>query len=163
MPRKESSRSRENPQIDEAIELAKAFFRENAGEVPVDAPALLAEYFDVIVETAPLANRVSGTLINREHRIVLLSPEIPDEKKNFICAYFIGALLLEPEIEEIHYTDGVSYTGLEKAARKFAAELLMPEEIIKDMVDEGLDAEMIKLRVKCSEEAVRIRLGELRK
>lgn len=140
------------------------------GVLPVD-PVVLAQLLGIRVLNARLKEDVSGALVKRRGTdpSILLNKEDSKNRKRFTCAHELGHFIRrsdEPEqYEYVDYRDQLSSSGTdeeEKFANSFAANLLMPEALVREFHDEGLPAFRMAKRFGVSQEAMHFRLENLR-
>jgi Zn-dependent peptidase ImmA (M78 family) len=119
---------------------------------------------------ARLTEAVSGALVKRPGAdpSILLNAEDSKNRKRFTCAHELGHFIRrtdEPEqYEYVDYRDQLSSTGKdaeEKFANRFAANLLMPEFLVKAFHDEQLPEFRMAKKFGVSQEAMHYRLENL--
>lgn len=126
------------------------FFRED--------PELI-EYFGT--------NQVSGFLI-RDSKTIIVNQKDSFVRQRFTIAHEIGHYVLEKETRDsksISCRDANSSTGNDKfevAANAFAAELLLPEKLVKEfIIKAGISVKTAAIIFGVSEQTMKIRLRKL--
>jgi hypothetical protein len=134
-------------------------------ELPVPVEAIAEDLCGLVVEEVPSLD-VSGMLLPLERRICLNASE-PPERRRFTLAHELGHWTCQ-------YLEGVTAPrfcraeeigldsdakALEREANVFAAELLMPELLVRDAFDG--DPRRTASRLGVSEEAMAWRLHNL--
>ena len=95
-------------------------------------------------------------------------------RRRFTVAHELGHFFLHRDLIENSITDSVKYRYKPEAnrlvqdqheieANKFAAGLLMPAHLVKQLLDEGLDVEEIARRLEVSKQALEIRMKSIRR
>jgi hypothetical protein len=139
------------------------------GTLPVD-PVRVAKSLGVKVLDAPLSEDLSGALVKKQGAdpSILLNATDSRNRKRFTCAHEIGHLILrtnEPEqYEYVDYRDQRSSTGTveeERFANSFAANLLMPDFVVKALHSQGLPDFRMAKKFGVSQEAMHNRLANL--
>jgi Zn-dependent peptidase ImmA (M78 family) len=139
------------------------------GLLPVD-PVRVAQSLGVKVLDASLNEDVSGALVKKEGAdpSILLSATDSRNRKRFTCAHELGHFIRrsdEPEkYEYVDYRDQQSSTGTveeERFANSFAANLLMPELLVKSLHEQGLPDFRMAKKFGVSQEAMQYRLENL--
>jgi Zn-dependent peptidase ImmA (M78 family) len=139
---------------------------------PVD-PVRIAKAIGVEVLEAKLAPGVSGALVKEAGRdaTILLAESDSKRRKRFTCAHEIGHFMLRRKDEDmtpysfVDKRDELSAQGQEHDemwANAFAAELLMPEEAVREWVRNGCDDLQMAARFGVSPQAMNTRLSALR-
>lgn len=144
--------------------------------LPID-PERVAHQMDATVVRRPLDADVSGMLLSRDGQTVIgLNSEMESERQRFALAHLVGHLHLHRSRELIldtvarHSLGNVASlpTDREEAeANRFAAALLAPEDIVRDLAAEaefGTSARLIDLlapRFQLNRSAMAVRLMSL--
>ncbi|MEW5974129.1 MAG: ImmA/IrrE family metallo-endopeptidase [Pseudomonadota bacterium] len=139
--------------------------------VPVD-PVVIAKMLGLDVLLADLPDNVSGALIKMEGHdpAIFLNRMDAPNRQRFTCAHELGHY-----VSRVNSDDGLSYEFVdmrgelaaagtdpeEVYANAFAAELLMPEDVVRDMVKSGMPPALISARLQVSDDAIRIRMKTL--
>jgi len=145
-------------------------------DVPIDVHALANEKGARVVEEA-LDDDTSGVLVIKNNQAVIgVNKYHHHRRRRFTIAHELGHFLLHGNgpkvfVDTIFYRDADSTEGLyeeEIAANAFAAELLMPERILRQYLDrQGIDVldevavKRLALKFDVSEQALTIRLINL--
>lgn len=160
--------------LDPKIEATKVFdaFWSNH-EFPVD-PVSIAQQMGLQVLDTDLPPSVSGALIKEVGKdpIIALHHNDHSNRKRFTCAHELGHYVsrIESEDDETVEYEYVDLRGLSAAAgsdpdeifaNKFAANLLMPEIMIKKLLKSGKNHFDISLYFGVSNEALKHRLKSL--
>jgi Zn-dependent peptidase ImmA (M78 family) len=160
---------------------AKALHRKYNSTVPVDVYAI-AEGEGVFVEEVELEPNVSGFLILKEDEVVIgVNKSHHPFRKRFTIAHELGHHLIHgpkaasnvmtEEGEFVYFRDNTSESGeveQEREANQFAADLLMPRDLLKTLVPTKIkmtdETSIRKLAVKfdVSFTAMSIRLSTLK-
>jgi Zn-dependent peptidase ImmA (M78 family) len=139
------------------------------GSLPID-PVRVAQTLGVKVLDAPLNDDVSGALVKEKNAdpSILLNASDSKNRKRFTCAHELGHFIRradEPEkYEYVDYRDERSSTGTveeERFANGFAANLLMPELLVKSFHDQKLPDFRMARMFGVSQEAMHFRLKNL--
>lgn len=129
-----------------AIEMLKKY-QQTLSFPPVDVEAIVeAEGIEVIEED--LEDEVSGLLVSKSgNNIILVNSDHHLNRQRFTIAHEFGHYLMHRDISNIFFdealvffrdqeaSEGTKYQEIE--ANAFAAELLMPEYLLKQMVRES--------------------------
>lgn len=146
-------------------------------DVPVNVHALAREVGARIVEEV-LDDDTSGVLVIKNNQAVIgVNKYHHHRRQRFTIAHELGHFLLHRDdasvfVDTIFYRDANSSEGMDEqeiAANAFAAELLMPEPILRQYLkSQGIDlfddvaVKRLALRFDVSEQALTIRLINLR-
>jgi len=156
----------------QAVNDARALRDATVGGVsfPID-PVVIAKYLGLDVLLADLPGNVSGALIKLANHdpAIFLNRMDASNRQRFTCAHELG-----------HYVyrlnnDGLAYeyidfraelaaagTDIEEIyANTFAAELLMPEEVVRNLAKLGTPRAVIAANLQVSDDAIRIRMKTL--
>jgi len=136
---------------------------------PVD-PVWIARQFGIDVVTADLPADVSGALIKDagQDPVIVLSSADSKNRKRFTAAHELGHFIQRQGQAHYDYIDlrsPLSGNGTdpdEVFANQFAANLLMPEQAVREQVNAGRPLFMIALHFGVSDEAMRYRLSKLK-
>ena len=132
------------PYIDQrAHELRRRYLEAFGGaEFPVPVESVAEDLVGLAVERVPMTG-CSGVLLPLE-RVILVNSAEPETRRRFTIAHEIGHWIcqcLEGSAEPVMCRDKDLSTAADRArereANVFAAELLMPEEAIREDVDAG--------------------------
>jgi len=164
-------------------ETARAAARRIVEEFPVRSAPVPVERIvksrGIVLQYAPLADDLSGMAFIRDGvRIIGVNALHHPNRQRFTIGHELAHHELHPEhlLEKVHVDktfrvmmrDDLAQQGvdpLEVQANAFAAELLMPHELIKDLVGEGLDLDddarldAMARKFRVSTSALRYRLG----
>lgn len=139
------------------------------GTLPVD-PVHVARTMGVKVLDASLGDDVSGALVKKEGAdpSILLNANDSRNRKRFTCAHELGHFIRrtdEPhKYEYVDYRDQRSSTGTDEEemfANRFAANLLMPELLVKTFHEQKLPDFRMAKKFGVSQEAMQFRLKNL--
>jgi Zn-dependent peptidase ImmA (M78 family) len=137
--------------------------------IPVD-PVLIARRLGIHVLDAPLGPDTSGALVKEREQDprILLNSSDSANRKRFTCAHEIGHFVKRDDApEEYEYVDlrgPLAATGSdpeERYANAFAACLLMPEDYVRQLHNEGVADLEMAMRFDVSREAMQNRLSAL--
>ena len=162
--------------IQRAKDLARQLLDTVGYEMPVDA-ARIAENRGLVIRSQPLEDTVSGMLVIKDGRTIIgINESHHPNRQRFSIAHELGHYLLHREqssvfIDAVYYRDQTSSEGSraqEIEANAFAAELLMPERVVRehferqdmDMVDD-VAIRRLASRWEVSAQALTIRLTSL--
>ncbi|MBN8867777.1 MAG: ImmA/IrrE family metallo-endopeptidase [Solirubrobacterales bacterium] len=155
---------------DEAQQAAEAMLQSTwDNSFPVE-PSQIAQKLGVEVVETSLGGEISGALIKTKGRdpVILLNEEDTASRRRFTCAHELGHLDRRTgdlsEFEYIDFRDGTSSTGeveAERFANAFAANLLMPEDAVREQAATGHNAYDMAQYFGASVLAVRNRLSSL--
>lgn len=138
----------------------------------------IAKGIGVIIKSLELEDNISGFLYLKEDKpIIFVNSLHPKARRRFTAAHEMGHFLLNHNGElfvdkgHILYRDSRSKDGnirQEKEANKFAAELLMPEEMFTDEllkndidIEDSHELNKFAARLGVSTQALAIRLSNL--
>jgi Zn-dependent peptidase ImmA (M78 family) len=139
------------------------------GTLPVD-PVHVARTMGVKVLDASLDDDVSGALVKKEGAdpSILLNAGDSRNRRRFTCAHELGHFIRrtdEPhKYEYVDYRDQRSSTGTDEEemfANSFAANLLMPEPLVKTFHEQELPDFRMAKKFGVSQEAMQFRLKNL--
>ncbi|WIF95058.1 ImmA/IrrE family metallo-endopeptidase [Caminicella sporogenes] len=122
-------------------------------------PFELCDYLDIIVIKHFMGNKIQGFFqkTNDGIEILHINSELDHHTQKYICAHELGHAILQPELSIgffIEYPFQLK-TKAEIQADKFAAELLIPDDILKMYPDytleqiaaaENIPLELLKLK-----------------
>lgn len=95
-----------------------------------------------------------------DHRCIFLHDQLSQERRRWVCAHEIGHHALGHKYEPV---DGIAYRLQESAADWVAAQLLMPEPLVREVVAKvGLDYRLLAYTFGVQLRWMKIRLRELR-
>lgn len=102
--------------------------------VPVDLGIILKKYALTAYDTTFKKSNVAGAFI-RDKKEIYLDETDPHARKMFTLAHELGHYFLHDNAEDIMFREQTADTKkrqqMEKEADEFAAELLMPENVIR--------------------------------
>lgn len=142
------------------------------GLFPVDPVTICRNLELAVVETELPAN-VSGALIKEigQEPVIVLHKSGSNNRKRFSCAYELGHYIsrtesndIEQQYKDIDLRDTLSANGTDKNeifANTFAANLLMPEEEVKQLSQGRKQYYEMALYFGVSPETLKIRLKTL--
>lgn len=137
--------------------------------IPVD-PAFIARAIGLRVREVELDDDTLGALVKRPNQeaLIMLNESDPPTRKRFTCAHEIGHYRRrsgeEREYTTVDLRNKLSTAGIDPEeiyANEFAACLLMPEEEVKRMDKEGLDAFDMAVAFGVSRDAMQFRIKNL--
>ena len=138
--------------------------------MPVD-PVFIAADLGIDVLEAELPDNVWGALIKDEDKdpIIMLSVSDSKNRKRFTCAHELGHYAYRMandgnkyeyiDLRGNHSTDGTDPEEI--FANQFAANLLMPEDELRQLRGEGLPSFLLAQHFGVSDDAIRFRLKNL--
>lgn len=160
----------------EIFEKADAFLKENeVNSYPVDIIGL-CETAGITVFEDDLPERVSGFIViqdkplepyGKEKLIVVNENELATRQR-FTIAHELAHYILHKEKNQELYAhrDAGQYGGIETEANTFASAILMPEKLVKEVIQSGpkfVDPVLLLCqKFLVSQEAARVRLDQLR-
>jgi Zn-dependent peptidase ImmA (M78 family) len=129
-----------------AIKAANRLHQDMVLSIPIDIYMVSAEC-GVAVRTQPLEEEVSGVLVIKEERAIIgVNENHHVHRQRFTIAHELGHFLLHKgdakvfvDASKVFFRDGQSSKGNERheiEANTFAAELLMPEARVREIVDD---------------------------
>jgi Zn-dependent peptidase ImmA (M78 family) len=139
------------------------------GRLPID-PVRIADKFGLKTFSADLDENVSGSLVKRKGSDpeILLNKEDSRNRKRFTAAHELGHYVRRSErpeeYEYVDYRDERSSNGTaeeERFANGFAANLLMPREVVESLQEERTPDFLLAKQFGVSREAMRNRLDNL--
>lgn len=98
-------------------------------------PFLLANMLNMVVFNVPLGDLQGCYLYLKKHRVIYINSDIEDESiRKIVLAHEIGHALLHTKVNCCFMQNNtlLNTTKYEIEANRFAAELLVPDEVIKD-------------------------------
>ena len=130
------------PEILAAKEIVKVY-KYTKNNLPVDIWMIMRGK-SIIVKEVDLPNEISGVLDTRGSQpIVLIQGKHDDKRKRFSLAHELGHYILDSSMRGVHldkhtfFRSNLSSSGTnleEKKANRFAAELLMPSDILWEIL-----------------------------
>ena len=140
-------------------------------EAPISVVAIAKKLGIKVYRTRDFDDRISG-LIQKDERYggksgyaIYTNANHPITRRRFTIAHEIGHFVLHHDLIGDGITDDGLYRSrlrgeLESAANRFAANLLMPNELVWKFIEQGVDTvEELAKKFKVSESAMSIRLG----
>lgn len=139
---------------------------------PID-PVVVARQLGINVYSSALPADVSGYIVKRNATSapdIFLNSEHSPVRQRFTCAHELGhyfAMLDRGENAPDTYVfkrDGLASCGIDSSeiyANQFAANLLMPEKVVRDLVREGFDVIEIARELHVSVDAMTHRMRNL--
>lgn len=134
-----------------ARQIARRILDQIGPNLPVDVKAI-AEAYNITVRTEPLEDAVSGLLVVKDgHSTIGINELHPASRQRFTIAHELGHFLLHRTVSNVFidaapvfFRDEASSEGSlrqEIEANAFAAELLMPEQFLRQrLAHQPLDA-----------------------
>jgi Zn-dependent peptidase ImmA (M78 family) len=155
----------------EAQRLIESVWRSISGgqTIPVD-PILISRELGIEVFDGKMQSSVSGMLVKESGRDprILLNREDSPNRARFTCAHELGHYLRragnDDKFEYVDYRGPLSGAGQdpeEVFANQFAAALLMPEDEVRDRLDQGASVGELAWQFKVSADAMTYRLRNL--
>lgn len=158
--------------------LAQKVLKEVGDQLPVDVYAVASAY-GVEVKEVPMEDSVSGILVIRdEHAAIGVNEAHHPNRQRFSIAHELGHFMLHSKSSNLfidatpiffrddHSADGTEYQEIQ--ANAFAAELLMPEKILREQLRnrpidafDDLPLRQLAARFGVSVQALSIRLTRL--
>lgn len=130
--------------IEAAIRAAKRILKESPQELPIDVEAL-ARLHGFRVDFQNFEDSLSGMFI-REHGVIAVNKRHPRVRQRFTIAHELGHAILHARQTSLFVDDldilrreHGQHNPKEMQANRFAAELLMPEERIRRLVEQKFD------------------------
>lgn len=139
------------------------------GVLPID-PVPIAKSLGVEVLDVYLKDEVSGALVKKPEQdpSILLNANDSKTRKRFTCAHELGHFIRRAEeptqYEYVDYRDQRSSTGTieeERFANSFAANLLMPDWLVKSFHEQDMPEFRMAKKFGVSQEAMHYRLENL--
>jgi len=134
------------PEIKAAKEIIKAY-NYTKYNLSIDIYKIMTEK-NIIIKEVDLPNKISGVLDTRGNQpIVLIQKEHGKERKRFSLAHEFGHFILNSSPRGVHldkntyFRSNLSSYGTdieEKKANRFAAELLIPSDILWEILSENM-------------------------
>lgn len=161
----------------DARELLERAWMENGPErlvLPVDPFAIARQLGIQVYTDRSLPPEVSGMLRKQagyEDPEILLNARDSRNRQRFTCAHELGHYTQRVKSGEdeaweyIDHRDSLSSQGLkpeEVYANQFAAELLMPRQVVEELAGDSKNAAVLALDFGVSGDAMRFRLDNLR-
>jgi Zn-dependent peptidase ImmA (M78 family) len=129
--------------IEAAVRAAKKILKETPQKPPIDVEAIAAA-FGLRVDYQFFEDSLSGMFV-REHNIIAVNKRHARVRQRFTIAHELGHALLHAKQASL-FVDDVqalrrdgSHSLEEVEANRFAAELLMPEESVRQLVKQRYD------------------------
>lgn len=142
------------------------------GSYPID-PVMVARSLGINVYSAKLDNNVSGMIVKADPEgdvSILLNSEHASVRQRFTCAHELGHYFAIQQQADgatrtyIHKRDSLSACGVDGGeiyANQFAAELLMPETMVRALRELGTDVYDLASKFVVSLDAMVNRLKNL--
>lgn len=122
-------------------------------------PFEILDNLNAIVVFYPLEDVKGFYQYFQRNNIIYIDEQLPDHEKIFVCAHELGHMFLHKKANAIFMDSRTQLTTskYENEADRFAADLLIPDDIIGDNIDLTLDQlsrlfgyskRLIKLRLK---------------
>lgn len=136
--------------------------------LPIDVEKI-AKYFDINIVPHILSENMSGFFFKKEQKLFLAVNQTHNEhRQRFTIAHEIAHYLLHLRNEVLHYDNHLFFRSDnvlspdEVEANSFAAELLMPEELVDKLIAMRIKSiDELANRFNVSEDAMRYRLTNL--
>ena len=97
----------------------------------------------------------------QRNNIIYIDEDLPDSEKRFVCAHELGHMFLHKKINTVFMDSRtfMPHDKFERQANIFAADLLIPDDILSEAIDQGYTDRQLARLVGCCEELVRLRLN----
>ena len=140
-------------------------------KAPVPVIEIANELGIKVYKTNDFDGRISGLIQKDEHHggksgyAIYTNAHHPMTRRRFTIAHEIGHFMLHRELIGDGITDDGLYRshlrgGFESEANRFAANLLMPRELVWEFIEQGVDTvEELAEKFNVSKSAMSIRLG----
>lgn len=141
---------------------------------PVDLERLASD-LGIRVNSTYLPNGISGELVkDGDNYTININASDPPTRQRFTLAHEIGHFVYHRDLVGNGIDDDRAYRSTDRGryfntligpkqeteANKFAANVIMPWNLIEEMQQEGLSRSEMARRLRVSEQALAIRLGE---
>lgn len=134
-------------------------------------PRKIAEWLDISIVPHKFSDNISGVFFRKEGNLYLgVNSDQHEHRQRFTIAHEIGHYLMHSH-ETLHYdthkelADGVLFradnvsSSEETEANHFAAELLMPEELVAELIESGMTSiQELAEKFEVSQDAMKYRL-----
>lgn len=165
--------ARQDQTARDAHGLLRTVWSEGASEVPLPVdPVRVARRLGIEVFDAHLEASVCAAIVKEagEDPVILLNAADSRNRKRFDCAHELGHYVRRTQTGA---PDGYEFVDLRLAlgqeagddeevyANRFAASLVMPEQLVRALRREGLPLVELAFRFRVSEDAMRFRLDQL--
>lgn len=143
---------------------------EKSCEEPAADLEQIAKELRISIVPYPFPEEISGVFFKKDGKLLLgVNEKEPENRRRFTIAHEIGHYVLHPSSllhydrpEAVHFRAKNILGPEEREANYFAAELLMPEELLTKCIAAGMDSvPELASRFKVSEEAMGYRLANL--
>ena len=134
------------PEIRAAKEIVNSYHYTKK-TLPIDIMKIIADR-SIIAKEVELPDNISGVLDTRgDQPIILIHAKHDKKRKRFSLAHELGHFILNSSPRGVHldrhtfFRSNLSSTGIdmeEKRANRFAAELLMPSDILLEILSEDM-------------------------
>lgn len=123
---------RYNKITEKVAEVSEYLPKDAAGNVvvPVDLSVILNKYGLKVYNAIFKKPDMAGAFVRKE-KVIYLDKTDPYTRKRFTAAHELGHYLLHENAEDIMYRKRSEKDAAEREADEFAAELLMPESVIR--------------------------------
>lgn len=121
-------------------------------------PCELMDYLGIEHFEVPLGHRLGCYMLIQRSKCIFINSDITsDVVHNIVCAHELGHAIQHPEIDSSYIGDFTIYskTQIEVEANKFAAELLLPDDIKKEY--EGMTIDQIAASLNVMPELVKLK------
>lgn len=97
-------------------------------------PFQIAEYKNIIVLKEQLGNIYGYFHVYKRMRFIHINRDLDDPLQRFVCAHELGHAILHPTANTPFLRANTLYSidRIEREANKFAVELLMPDELLRE-------------------------------
>ena len=126
-------------------------------------PFDIAEYLHIETQIGALGSRCGCYMFLKNHRCIFLNENLPEHEMEMVMAHELGHAIMHRK-ENCYFIRNKTLllnSKIEKEANTFAAELLIPDEIILENCENtteqlsrilGYDKALIELRLDCMNE-----------
>lgn len=160
-----------SPEVDALEILRTTWEKDGTTPLPVD-PVVIAKKLGVRVYTAEMEPNVSGMLFMNPGKDpeIYLNAHDSYNRQRFTCAHELGhwrkhVIEGTESVQLVDYRGPLASAGEDPSeiyANQFAANLLMPENEVRRLVNEGYGPVAIADRLRVSVDAVTFRLNNLK-
>lgn len=150
--------------------ISRLQINENSCDSPAVDLERVAKELNIVIIPYSFPEEISGVFFKKDGKQVLgVNQDEHENRRRFTIAHEIGHYLLHPASllhydrpEVVHFRSKNVLGPEEREANFFAAELLMPEELLRKCIDNGITSvSELASQFKVSKEAMSYRLANL--